>query len=527
MANYGSPILIGSKSGVCRDTTIFDCDNYVNANWCRWYRGRPKKIGGYSKRNQAISGLGRGIAVDEQNYYSYVHIGSQSKLERFQLHNITGVSSGALDRTPVGFAASPDNVWQFSTMFDGAGNATYLLAHAAPNLSDIASDIDRPIYYGGAFDNAALVPVTGSDVSGGLVALYPYLFALGSDGLVKWSVPGVPTDFAGAGSGTARICGSKVIVGWPMRGGAGVAPAGLLWSIDTLVRVTFVGGTAIFDFDTVSDDITVIAPGTVVEFANVYYWIGIDQFYKYNGVVQSLDNTMNNNFFFETLKPGTAGKIFSYKIPRYNELWWCYVANIEDEFHTQWDEPNHAIIYNERENTWYDTPLPAFGRTAAHYVQAYPFPIMTGAMLDDADKSGLYQHEVGVDANEGAGPLAIPSYFETAPVSLLPPAGTSGKTVVTTVIEPDFLRSGDMTVEIIGRANARAADVTTLPVVIKENPTSPEEQITTLKNANFRQLRYRFESNVLGGDYQMGKVVAHMREGEDTVLGAVEATTLP
>lgn len=32
---------------------------------------------------------------------------------------------------------------------------------------------------------------------------------------------------------------------------------------------------------------------------------------------------------------------------------------------------------------------------------------------------------------------------------------------------------------------------------------------------------------MLGGDYQMGKVVAHMREGEDTVLGAVEATTLP
>ena len=34
-----------------------------------------------------------------------------------------------------------------------------------------------------------------------------------------------------------------------------------------------------------------------------------------------------------------------------------------------------------------------------------------------------------------------------------------------------------------------------------------------------RELRARFESNTIGGDYQMGQIIAHVDTGDRTVLG--------
>jgi hypothetical protein len=34
-----------------------------------------------------------------------------------------------------------------------------------------------------------------------------------------------------------------------------------------------------------------------------------------------------------------------------------------------------------------------------------------------------------------------------------------------------------------------------------------------------RQMRFRFESNTLGGDYQMGLILAHIQPGDGTTLG--------
>ena len=34
-----------------------------------------------------------------------------------------------------------------------------------------------------------------------------------------------------------------------------------------------------------------------------------------------------------------------------------------------------------------------------------------------------------------------------------------------------------------------------------------------------RELRVRFESNAVGGDYQMGQIIGHVDSGDRTVLG--------
>jgi hypothetical protein len=77
------------------------------------------------------------------------------------------------------------------------------------------------------------------------------------------------------------------------------------------------------------------------------------------------------------------------------------------------------------------------------------------------------------------------------------------------MIEPDFVQQGDMTAQITGRINARSPEVygplRTFPAVATEK----YEQQVFFKEQR-RELRFRFSSNTVGGDYQMGEVIVHI-----------------
>jgi hypothetical protein len=81
------------------------------------------------------------------------------------------------------------------------------------------------------------------------------------------------------------------------------------------------------------------------------------------------------------------------------------------------------------------------------------------------------------------------------------------------MMEPDFVQSGDMTVQITGRINARAPEVPgplrTIPAVATEK----YEQQVFFKEQR-RELRFRFASNTVGGDYQMGQVIIHIEAAD-------------
>jgi len=67
-----------------------------------------------------------------------------------------------------------------------------------------------------------------------------------------------------------------------------------------------------------------------------------------------------------------------------------------------------------------------------------------------------------------------------------------------TEIEPDFIQSGPMTVQVTGRANARAPEVSSSVFSFPETASEPYQQIVMLKEQR-RELRVRFESNAVGG----------------------------
>lgn len=421
----------------------------------------------------------------------------------------TNMSGGSFALT-----TSSDNVWSFDYQYDSSTNKNYLIAHVAPNNSCVCNDSGGQIFFGEVMGTSPLKSIslpTNGNATGGIVALHPYLFYYGTDGIVGWSVAGELTDLTDTGSGAniARPWGQKIIKGLPLRAGGGDSPSGLFWAYDAVIRATWVGGTTVFRFDVLATDTSILNSHCVVDYDGTFFWCGVDRFMMFNGVVREVPNQMNLNYFFDGLNPQAKNKVFAFKMPKYGEIWWCYPRGDATEC-------THAVILNIRENTWYDTELPHSGRSAGRFCNAFGAPIISG--VDNESGYKVWVHEQLSDEYDGPDIRPIKSYFETSDISLLTQGRNEGVRV--SMIEPDFVQSGPMNVQVTGRANPRAPEVVSDVVVFPEtaSESNPFEQIVALKESR-RELRLRFESNAPYGDYQMGQVVLHVEPGDGTVLG--------
>lgn len=587
-------IRVVSQPGVKRDGTVFEGDAYTDALWMRIQRGLPRKMNGYRAVNRFLSGIARTLHGYTRDMQTYVHAGSSAALESFVVDS-SGNTSLISDRTPSTLTADDNTMWQFDVLSDGTAGTSILIAQSAPNLNCICNSLGGQLFTGDLLATTALTEVTGGagvpanfDATGGVVSLHPYSVVFGSNGYVAWSVPGTPADYVGAGAGNAYVTEQKLIKGLPLRGGPGNTPSGLLWSANSLIRMSYVGGSSTFDFDTLSAKISVMGSATIIEYDGIFYWIGTDRFMQFNGVVGEVENTYNRDWFFNNVNMQYRQKVYAMANPRYGEIWWCYP-------HGTATECTHAIIYNVREKLWYDTPLPNGGRAAAISPEVFPLPMMSGVEAEPyiitaavvvnggsgyavgdilsvsggsgscpveltvaAEAAGViltvtitnagcydvvpdnpvdttttgsgigatftltplapyrfWLHETGLNEIVGTDEQPVRSYFTTGEFSFPMTEGINRWMRVVRV-EPDFVQTGDMHMTLIGRVNARATDRESVLMPIPETATSALEQTVTFSD-QFRLLRFHFESNALGGYYEMGHTLAHVAEGDATV----------
>jgi hypothetical protein len=509
-----------------------------------------------------------------------------------------------------GFTTNPNNLWQFDALFDSQGaGANFLLAHPGQNLSQIDATANTPVL-GGPLNGTVLAPLkdlngptpTGNtiEVSGGVVVLHPYVFVYGDNGLIKNSVAGDPYNWNGADANETNVASTKVVKGLPVRGGSN-SPSGLFWALDSLIRVSYapttitVSGTPqtfYWRYDIISSQSSILSSQSVIEYDGIFYWIGVDRFLLYNGTVKEIPNVFNQNFFFDNLNYSQRQKVWVTKVPRFGEIWWFYPAGDSEEC-------NNCVIFNVRENCWYDA---GFGegakRTAGYFSQVFKYPINAGSELSTAvsifsttvdaingsnvivvpitnliglgqsitcanipanavvktiapnatpgffdvalydpltglnvnatatgtgvaatfstvaGKIALWQHEIGTDAIANQNVTAIESYFETSDLGWVGggPAQTApmGDNVWLRLerVEPDFVQEGEMSLQIVGRPYAQEADKVSDPYIF-----SPNTGKIDMKEQR-RELRLRFTSNVVGGDYQMGRVLLNADIGD-------------
>lgn len=507
MAGEGTIIPINSKPGIQRDGTMFDSDAYVEGTWTRWIAGKPRKMGGYREMSADFSGPMRQLYFRPLGAQFAVFSGSAEKLEVGYFTN-SGVGSGVTDVTPAGFATSAQNMWQMDGMFDPTGaNAALIFAIATPSLSDPEVETNAVIYYSPADSVAAFTALAGApNVSGGLVVLHPYLFAYGNNGYVAWSDAGNPAGWATGDAGSAYITENKILRGVAFTGGVSASPGGLFWSLDKLHRASYVGGDNIFQFDHVGDA-SLIGADAVVEYNGIYYWVEHDRFCLYNGTILELENTMNMDFFFENINNNEHQKVVGFKIQRFGEIGWMFCnGNVT--------EPNWAIIYNTRGNFWYDTPLPEGGRSAVINTSTFNYPMWAGVPNPDQSDYTLWQHEFGWDKIVGSQVNAIASSFDTSMISLASEGwlqqGWSGKDQNTLVfrLEPDFVGSGDMRVDVVARSTPQGEDD-----ILVSKDFSMSTDFIDLGQYDERIWRLRFTNNAQGGNYKMGQPLIHVKPG--------------
>jgi len=286
------------------------------------------------------------------------------------------------------FTASDENLWQFDSLYNSFGGSNLLLAHPGRNLIEIDSTQDVPVLYGDvAGSTVAPLKDTGGanptgdviSVSGGVVSLHPYVVVYGDAGLLKNCAAGDPTDWNSPDANEVNVATGKIVKGLPVRGGSN-SPSGLFWSLDSLVRMSFIGGTGTpaqyWRYDIITSQSSILSSQCVIEYDGIYYWIGTDRFLLYNGVVKEIPNGMNQNWFFDNLNYTQRQKVWATKVPRFGEVWWFYPRGDADEC-------NDAIIYNVRENVWYDAgQVDGARRSAGYFSQVFRFPINAASVVD-------------------------------------------------------------------------------------------------------------------------------------------------
>ena len=294
-----------------------------------------------------------------------------------------------------GFTESDLNLWQFDSTFDAQGSGNQLLlAHPGQNLAQIDQTVATPVL-AGDIAGTTLSPLTDTagtnptgdviSVAGGVVVLHPYVFVYGDNGLIKNCVAGNPYDWNGADANETNVASTKIVKGLPVRGGSN-APSGLFWSLDSLIRVSYTPTTVTvastpqtfyWRYDIISSQSSILSSQCVIEYDGIYYWIGVDRFLLYNGVVKEIKNTFNQNYFFDNLNYAQQQKVYANKVPRFGEIWWFFPSGDSEEC-------NDAIIYNIREDCWYDAGG-ALGarRTAGFFSQVFHYPINAGATLSE------------------------------------------------------------------------------------------------------------------------------------------------
>jgi len=431
---------LDTKPGIQRDGTVFDMNFYTSGRWVRFQRGRPRKVGGYTQITNGLSGPSRGVYVNPQQGFNNVFSGHSQGLQVVPIDNNgvgSGVTDLTLSNftSSENNLWQFDTFYDVS----GSGN-NLLLTHPGQNLTLVDNNINTPVLGGditgtsmaaiGIFTQVAATITSGSasitlsssnlligagqsvsgtgipsgatvvsittttlvisanatangssitltfnnniSVSGGVVSLHPYVFVYGNNGLIKNCSAGNLNDWVSADANEVSVATGKIVQGLPVRGGSN-APSGLFWSLDSLIRVSYIGGTGTpaqyWRYDLISSQSSILSSQSVIEYDGIYYWCGVDRFLMYNGVVKEIPNNFNQNYFFDNLNYAQREKVWVSKVPRFGEIWWFYPRGNATEC-------TDAVIYNIRENCWYDAGE-ALGarRSAGYFSQVFHYPV--------------------------------------------------------------------------------------------------------------------------------------------------------
>jgi hypothetical protein len=515
MKNYNI-IPIKFQMGIQRDGTPYDAKSCINGQWVRFYENAARKMGGYKITDIGNSEIVRTMFVSPRTSSIDVYLGRQSSLSKINI-TISGETTAEIDRTPLtGFSPNPNNLWCFDLFTNSESGivTSQIVAQVSQSGQDISSVHEGPIFHGSISNNLPLEQLFYDDntpvlASGGIIYVSPIMVAYGNDGALHWSDPTTGDITKWDKANFSIVANTKLVKAYRTRGNA--TPSILVWSLNSLVRASFqtVGSSTQLTFvgTTIEDDISILSTNCIIKYNQMFFWIGVDQFYFFNGIVQKLKNTMNNDWFFQNVNLSQRQKIWGVSIPRFKELWWFYPRGNSIEC-------NAAIIYNLESESWYDTEI---SRSSGVGTSLYPYPLFTSSVTTQTQTNQgvittypLWTHEIGTNRVENNNVFPINSYFETNQTDLWSSNIEVSCLIRNRRIAPDFVQPSNTSMTVTVNTQKYPSSP-----IVSDGPhtfSNITEKIDLSSQGGI--VSFLFQSNQVDGFYQSGKTLFFFEKGD-------------
>jgi hypothetical protein len=178
---------------------------------------------------------------------------------------------------------------------------------------------------------------------------------------VKWSAPADPGEIPStwdetnpandAGENPLADTGGAIVDGRKMR------DAFFIYKEDSVYSMNYVGGTFVFNFRQIFDDIGALSKDSIAEFNAKHFVVGQGDVYVHNGIQKEsvIDGKMRS-YLFSNIRADAYKRLFV--VPDYanTEMWVCYCSADKNDLTDK--SCDKALVWNWDENTWSIRELP-------------------------------------------------------------------------------------------------------------------------------------------------------------------------
>jgi len=188
----------------------------------------------------------------------------------------------------------------------------------------------------------------------------------------------------------------------------------LIWTDAALYSMKPSGDTNVFNFSLLATNTNIVGPNSVVIANNTAFWMGLNNFYYYDGAVYTLPSTVRDKVFL-SLNLEQSYKVFAGKNSEFNEVTWFYPSStLVDDGNgnlVKNTENDSYVTFNYVDKIWY---FGTIARTAWLDAEFNNHPLGATPNADGY----VYEHEVGDNDGSTPGGAPINAWILSSPVEI-------------------------------------------------------------------------------------------------------------
>lgn len=261
----------------------------------------------------------------------------------------------------------------------------------------------------------------------------------------------------------------------------------LIWSDAALYIFQYTGNQFVYNSSLVARNCGLIGPNAVVSAGGMAYWMGLDNFWMYNGSVLPMPNVEDiRKYVFDNLDPNAAFQTAAIYIPKHNDIMFTWTA-LGDTI------PTLYVIYHINDQCW--SPGTTDRVSGTNFFQGDSRPYMGAAT------GFIFQHENTFNDNGAA---------MRCELNLAPYAMNEGGFIVD--VESILVDTKDQVGDITCTVNGWDRLTDSVPADTDMEIVPDTDAGLTDFRVSGRYLEMNLVSDVVNGYYRYGKPVAWIKQ---------------